>query len=116
MKVIRSLIYSIKNIIRWIPILWNDRDWDGWYIFTILEFKLKNQYKHLKEHNSFVGVERDCERIATCISLLKKVKDEEYLFGSYQDMMEYEKAIIKHDKAKRILFTLLERNIERWWD
>ena len=38
----------IKNIIRWIPVLWNDRDWDYHYTFEILKTKLKFQSTKLR--------------------------------------------------------------------
>jgi len=42
---------SIKNIIRWFPIIWKDRDYDDWYIYTILETKLKHQAKYIGDRD-----------------------------------------------------------------
>ncbi len=36
----RSIKYGIKNLITWFPIIWKDRDWDHWYLYKILRFKL----------------------------------------------------------------------------
>ena len=33
---------GIINLIKWFPIIWQDRDWDYHYIYKILHFKLKN--------------------------------------------------------------------------
>ena len=38
---------KIKNIIRWIPVLWKDRDWDDWYIYKILQKKIEYQRKEI---------------------------------------------------------------------
>ena len=39
-----SLIYGIKNCIKWFPIVWKDRNWDELYIYMLLQFKLKNRF------------------------------------------------------------------------
>lgn len=40
---IKDKYYSIKNgiwnIIRWFPVIWEDRDWDDYYIFALLYHK-----------------------------------------------------------------------------
>ncbi len=37
---IRYFLEGVKNIIRWIPTLYHDRDWDGVYILKILQKNL----------------------------------------------------------------------------
>ena len=132
---LKRIFTNIKHIIKWIPVLWTDKDWDSWYIYTILEFKLKNTASHLRDHNLYVGVERDCERIETCVRLIEKLKEEEYMTEwvdmsnplfeetncGLKEIDELERNLMKecedrHFKARRILFDLLERNIEKWWD
>ena len=36
---IRYFIIGVKNIFKWIPTLYKDKDWDSWYIYTILQKK-----------------------------------------------------------------------------
>ena len=43
----KDLYQGIKNLVRWFPIIWRDRDWDDHYIFEVLKFKLKNQSKYI---------------------------------------------------------------------
>ena len=31
-----SIQYGIENIFRWLPIVWNDRNWDHYYFFKVL--------------------------------------------------------------------------------
>ena len=38
---IKSFIISIKNLIKWFPIIWKDRDWDDHYIWEIMKNKLR---------------------------------------------------------------------------
>ena len=41
----RDIAQGIKNLIKWFPIIWKDRNWDDSFIFDILQFKLQNQAK-----------------------------------------------------------------------
>lgn len=35
------LTRGILNLIKWFPIIWNDRDFDGLYFYYLMQFKLK---------------------------------------------------------------------------
>jgi hypothetical protein len=41
----KRLINRIKNILRWLPVIWKDRDFDFEFLLDILSFKLLNMYK-----------------------------------------------------------------------
>jgi hypothetical protein len=55
-----------------------------------------------------------------CVRLIDKVQNEKYM----EDLINIEKltmedlnrGIAKQNKAKKLLFKILEQNIERWWD
>jgi hypothetical protein len=160
----RNLKYYFKNIIKWSPILWQDRDWDHNYIISALRFKIEKTAKYISENRRYVGYERDVERMNLVIRLIDKMQDE-YYSCEYQDyyksdfrfekienselsllhsdmlennLEEYFKKYPNtyklfpehnenlkialrmgnhlHAKCKRILFKLLEQNIEKWWD
>lgn len=72
---IRNTYRSIKNIIRWTPILWKDRDWDQSYIYDILKFKLNNQAIYINKYNRHETSNRDAEIIRTCVRLITKIED-----------------------------------------
>lgn len=116
-----KFISRIKNIIRWIPILWKDRDWDQYYIFEILKTKLKFQSEHLRKSGCHWNSEYDANKIDLCIKLIDRVQNEYYIELFYdmegdKTLTDAENAINKHNKAKRILFKLLDQYIESWWD
>jgi hypothetical protein len=173
----RDKYRSIRNVIKWFPIIWKDRDWDDSFIFTILKFKLQNQAKYIGDQDRHTRAKRDAEIMRTCVRLIQKIQDEYY----YMEYMDYEDRIfdfissptepkvyelhietksenynvyykkypliykrvlngegpfdikdrdeemtkqviamnighINHSRAKKLLFTLLEHNIEKWWD
>jgi len=170
----RDLIYGVKNLIRWFPTIWKDRDWDDHFIWEIMKQKLKFQSKFIDEKDFYVGAKRDVEIINTCIRLIEKIRTEEYSMEYmdyhktkhefidcdnpsfkeiktteiYENFDEYFKKYPRqykkvlsgeinkfkrkdvtekkstvameigyenHERARKLLFKLLETNIERWW-
>jgi len=76
---IKVFLLRIKNLIRWLPIIWNDQDWDTNYIWNIWKFKLKNQADYIGKKGHHVNNERDAQRMMTCVRLIERIQDEYYL-------------------------------------
>lgn len=57
----KTLIRRVKNIIRWFPIIWQDRDFDYQYLLDITEFKLLNMYKFFNSDNAVCA---DSDKVA----------------------------------------------------
>jgi hypothetical protein len=74
-----NYVLRIIKIAQWIPILWNDYDWDYGYFLDILKFKLKRMQKALAnghavdEHNSAKASE-----IQEVLDLLDQIKENEF--------------------------------------
>ena len=75
---IKQFFRRIYNLYRWFPIIWKDQDWDDYYIFEILKFKLENQAKYIGYHNRHVSAKRDAQIMMLCVRLIEKVQDEWY--------------------------------------
>lgn len=163
---------GIKNIWYWFPIIWEDRNWDSSFIFTILSHKLKTQSEYIGGRDIHQNAKRDAEVMMACVRLIEKVQDEwysmEYMdyhktkhwfepvdkegystweskqieenfddyFAKYpliykrvlngegvfnREGREGDKqtiamniAHINHDRARKLLFKIMEQNIERW--
>ena len=75
---IRYFLEGVKNIIRWIPTLYHDRDWDGNYILKILQKKIEFQRKGLINANRHTEVERDNRYMTLALNLLERVREEHY--------------------------------------
>jgi len=47
-----NITNGIKNLWKWLPIVWKDRDWDHYYLYKLLNFKFKNmEYLHRNYSN-----------------------------------------------------------------
>ena len=99
---IKQFFKRIKNLIRWTPILWSDQDWDYSYLYNILKHKLIFMAEHMYNNGYHELSKQDGDRMMLCVRLINKIQEDNF--------------DIKHDKAKKLLFKILEQNIERWWD
>ena len=168
---------GIKNIWYWFPIIWKDRDWDGHYIFEILQHKLTAQANYIGRRDFHTRAQQDARRMRLCVNLIQKLQDDFYemehmdyvkdrhwftpcndgtgnsLWNSeiiwekydeyfakypliYKKVMKGEGvfgldgknesdikhriamniAHINHDRAHKLLFRIIEENIQGWWD
>ena len=112
--------YGVQNLYKWFWVIWKDRDWDHHYIFEVLKFKLEKQAKHLSERNWHESSKHDAELMMTCVRLINKLQNEEYYDELYnldeRSPEAIKTAIDKHNKAKRLLFKILNDKIEGFWD
>jgi len=166
---VRYFIIGVKNIFKWIPTLYKDKDWDGWYIYNILQKKIEFQRQEIIYANRHTEVDRDNRDMTIVLNLLERVKEEYYgmehldysetkfdfipvednpnlkemkktvLSENYDEFLKkypssvrkvlkennnyLEKDTLCHlvarhnqEKARKLLFKLLEQKIERWWD
>jgi hypothetical protein len=163
---IKQFFKRIYNLYRWFPIIWEDQDWDHYYIFEILKFKLKNQAEYIGGYDRHLRAKRDAEVMMTCVRLIDKIQNDEYFkeyysyhtlestftpseeflgmqewdviqtsehFDDYfkkypliyrlvpdlkapKDEIAMKIARINEERARKLLFKILENNIEKWWD
>jgi hypothetical protein len=140
----KGLITGVNNLIYWFPVIFADRYYDHSFIYELLIHKLKRDAVLFKKNNIYIGVDYDVGKINLCVSLLEKVKEEFYKheYVDYEDSSSldifynkypriYEKILKEerpegfiayciawhnHERARKLLFLLLEKHIERWWD
>ena len=166
---------GVKNLWYWFPIIWKDRNWDGHYIFEILQHKLKAQANYIGTRDFHTRAQLDAKRMRLCVKLIKKIQEEEYAmeymdyakdrvwftpFGDGEEYSQYNseevwenydkyfkkyplvyKKVLKgegvftldgrnesdikrviaqniahlnHDRARKLLFKIMEQNIEGW--
>ena len=113
---IRQFSIGVRNIIKWIPVLYKDRDWDFYFVYVMLQKKLEFTEKAIR-NSSLQNSEFYGNKIRTAIRLIEIVREEKYLDDVLKegDWDNIRKAIIKQDKAKKLLFNYLQHYIEQWW-
>lgn len=83
----RLLKYGLKNLWRWFPVIWKDKDYDDHFIFEILKFKIKNTAEYIEDSAFFVGYEHEVSRMRLVNKLIGLVQSQFYdmEFMDYQD-------------------------------
>ena len=112
--------YGVKNLYKWFWVIWKDRDWDHYYILQVLKFKLEKQADHLAENGFHNNAQRDAELMMTCVQLIDKLQNEYYYDelckSGVRSSEAVQNVIAKHNKARRLLFKIMNDRIEQWWD
>ena len=86
---LKQFIDGISNIIRWIPVIYKDKDWDDYYITKILQKKIEHQRAHLVKENRHTRIDEDNFWMTVVLNLIER-EHEGYYEGEYLDY-------IKHD-------------------
>jgi hypothetical protein len=162
---IKQFFRRLRNLYRWFPIVWKDQDWDHYFIYEVLKFKLKNQAEYIGKKGNHLSAKRDAEIMMTCVRLIDKIQDEYYAseyFEYYKSHLEFKKlenselfeisetvtsealegyfkkypliyrlvpdlaapksriafqmAKINQERAHKLLFKIIQENIQSWWD
>ena len=109
---IRYFFYGVKNIIRWIPTMYHDRDWDGDFILKILQKKIELQRKELINANRHMGIDRDNRYMTLTLNLLERVRQDHYgleCMDYWDDNISFENILDKPDLKSIEIKTTGER-------
>ncbi len=71
-----QLYRNIKRVIYWLPVIWNDRDYDHEYIYKIVRHKLNSVAKDAKRWN-WVGSEGQQRKLERLVQLIDYYLDPE---------------------------------------
>jgi hypothetical protein len=116
---VKRIIRRIKNLIRWFPIIWRDESWDYYHIFELLKHKLIFTAEHTRKYGYHVSSNYDAGRMMLCVRLIERIQNESYTMELIDDdnltKEKLDAAFNKQAKARKLLFKILEQNIEQWW-
>jgi hypothetical protein len=122
-SLIRSWYRGIKNIWKWFPIVWRDRDFDNYYIEQVLYFKLKNTYNFFISKNSVTNWEienqkKSLKALRICITILDRRLNDFYImnFVPTESFEETKKIYAIEERDERVLGALLGKYLSYWWD
>ena len=81
---IRNIRIGIKNLIRWFPVIWNDRQWDSYYFFKIIRRKLEIMEPFYRYDAMVLRREKEADRMKVCIMLLDRIIKDNYHEMAYK--------------------------------
>jgi hypothetical protein len=89
----KDIEYGLKNLWKWFPTIWKDRDWDNHFIFEVLEFKLDNMVIAFQDKQKFEGWEDDVRYMKICKKLIERIQDN-YYQDEYFDYIDLDLEIV----------------------
>lgn len=75
---IRYFLTGCRNLIKWMPTIYHDRDWDGDFILKILQKKIEFQRTELVNSNRHIRIDIDNRDMTLVLNLIERVRDEHY--------------------------------------
>ena len=96
----KDFIRGVKNLWKWFPVIWKDRDWDSNYVYKVLQFKLEQQAYGIGSRDIHVNAQRDAEKILLCARLCWIQQEDEYAI-EYLDYLKEDHQFIPTDETKK---------------
>jgi len=109
---LRYFLTGVKNIFRWLPTIYHDRDWDGDFILKILQKKIEFQRKELVNANRHTDIDRDNRDMTLSLNLLERIREEYYhleCLDYWEDNISFEDVSNKPDSKSIEIKTTDER-------
>ena len=97
----RNFYNSVKRILRWFPIVWNQRDWDYEGIYSLLEQKMKDLREEInrdKWHDS-TDINKSLKQIEICMTRMDR-------YRNWTDYYEYPMDDIEFAESGEGLFPI----------
>jgi hypothetical protein len=101
---------GVRNIIRWTPVIWFDRDFDWEFLATILEFKLRNMSNNFGGTDITRLAQKDARRMLICAELLKRMRKDEIPPG-----VRLRTHIVHMDYYQEYFGFLIGKYLRTWW-
>lgn len=111
---LKNIITGIHNILKWMPTIYKDRDWDHWYIYEVIKKKLYFQRKYLVKHNRHTSVPEINKYITICLNLIDRIQ-EDYYDLEYFDYHHSEYEFIPTDDTREY-FEMKSTNVWEKYD
>ncbi len=74
---IRYFFSNLKRLIEWIPIIWEDRDWDSAYLFSIMSYKIGRMRESIGEEDRHTCAQKNCRDMRIAELYLNRIVDDD---------------------------------------
>ena len=101
----KEIVEGYRNLSYFLPLIWDDKDYDWTYILILLVAKLRKQAAFTAEHGCHARSKQDARLMIYVANIFDRVAKDEYHDSGAQVEFDLRRA-----------FGLLEKNIRNWWD
>lgn len=120
----KDFIQGVKNLWKWFPVIWRDRDWDTNFIYEIIKVKLNNQADYIGGKNRHTRAKRDAELMKLCSRLIQRCQDDHYDMEymdyhesnyNFLDITDEDDIPEKYRKGKKLDIELVSENFDDYF-
>ena len=124
---LRRIGRFIKRIVRWLPVLWNQEEWDYIYIYALLIMKMKELRKDMSKDywHDQKSVQKNIKQIDICLKRLDRFLNwtDYYYYPTediYCELTEDGGTILRHasernEQQRMGAITFEEKNFRKFW-
>lgn len=77
---IKRVIRKLKNLWYWLPVIWNDQQWDHYYLYKVLAHKLRAMQRFFESDRAVAMNGKDmAEQIQVCADAAQRLWKDKYL-------------------------------------
>lgn len=109
----KDFAQGVKNLWRWFPIIWKDRDWDQHHIYELLRKKIEFQAEYIGSRDNYTGAKRDAERMQLVARLIKLQQDDFYTM-EYMDYHEQDMSFVGIEDNLEYFEAVFDQKSERF--
>lgn len=109
---IKYFFVFLVKLVKWIPVLWKDRDYDDFFIFEILKVKILQQRNYLVKSNRHTNISQDNFWMTICLNLIERIQKSFYEI-EYFDYFEEEIKFVEYDNKEESGLYTMESEIKK---
>ena len=108
-KSVKNFIWNSKKLLKWIPVIWKDQDWDQVFFYKILRFKLKCMAEYHRKHGHSLNAKDIAKQIEICVMLLNRIIGDNYICNALmQHEAKWGEAEILHKKIEHTKYCKID--------
>lgn len=117
---ISAIKTGVKNLIKWFPLIWKDRNFDQGYLYDILYFKLGEMQKFFESDYTYsMDAKEYAKQIKECKELLyriinESIEDENWDGENFTISLEELGELVKQERE--LFWSNMCKYIDGWWD
>jgi hypothetical protein len=139
LQYIKNTKHYLSNINNWLKVLWDDFDWDYYFLFEILRKKLLNMATHFIKFGNSDDRYEVATQMLTCVYLIEMIQEDNFCDREWEEYWEKypftgwdnnnyseeqsttifsissKEMFIKQEVINQ-LFKIISENIQTWWD
>ena len=106
---IRGKIEAVQRLIKWIPIIWNNYDFDAQYLLKLEVEKLKSMSKAFRDGSAMSSLDNSKQ-------MDELIEIGEWLLDSDNSNWRDDEALAEYKKKLKYFYNTIAERFVYWWD